>query len=158
MSHFLDRRNYFSNPRESFSDGFGVTNGEDRTCDDYARRCTDLPMLVMLREHTTPIGETIMVPDRYVRASLCGLVWPRAISGKAGSGRSAPARRTKPRTVQKGERASPTCPSADYRAFVPCVGGFPVGRKGSAKISELAAPARKLSMRAALTICGLPQR
>src|ERR1035441_9738364 len=69
MSHFLDRRNYCSNPRESFSDGFGVTNGEDRTCDDYARRCTDLPMLVMLREHTTPIGETIMVPDRYVRAS-----------------------------------------------------------------------------------------
>ena len=26
-------------------------------------------MLVMLREHTTPAGETIMVPDRYVRAS-----------------------------------------------------------------------------------------
>jgi nitrate reductase alpha subunit len=37
--------------------------------DDYARRYTDLPMLVMLREHTTPAGETIMVPDRYVRAS-----------------------------------------------------------------------------------------
>ena len=110
MSHFLDRRNYFSNPRESFSDGFGVTNAEDRTCDDYARRYTDLPMLVMLREHTTPIGETIMVPDRYVRASLCGLVWPRAISGKAGSGRSAPARRTKPRTVQKGARATPRVP------------------------------------------------
>jgi hypothetical protein len=110
MSHFLDRLSYFSNPRENFSDGFGVTNGEDRTCDDCARRYTDLPILVMLR------------------------------------------------TVQKGERAIPTCPSADYRAFVPCVGGFPVGRKGSAKISELAAPARKLSMRPALTICGLPQR
>ena len=37
--------------------------------DDYARRYTDLPMLVLLREHTTPSGETIMVPDRYVRAS-----------------------------------------------------------------------------------------
>lgn len=37
--------------------------------DDYARRYTDLPMLVMLREHTTPAGEIIMVPDRYVRAS-----------------------------------------------------------------------------------------
>ncbi|HMD74350.1 MAG TPA: hydantoinase B/oxoprolinase family protein [Steroidobacteraceae bacterium] len=34
----------------------------------------------------------------------------------------------------------------------------PVGRKGSAKISELAAPARKVSTRAASTICGLPQR
>lgn len=49
-------------------------------------------------------------------------------------------------------------PHGTYRAFVPCVGGSPVGRKGSAKISELAAPARKLSVRAALTICGLPQR
>ncbi len=37
--------------------------------DDYARRYTDLPMLVMLREHTMPAGEIIMVPDRYVRAS-----------------------------------------------------------------------------------------
>jgi nitrate reductase alpha subunit len=37
--------------------------------DDYARCYTDLPMLVMLREHTTPAGEIIMVPDRYVRAS-----------------------------------------------------------------------------------------
>ena len=69
MSHFLDRLNYFSNPRESFSDGFGVTNAEDRTCDDYARRYTDLPMLVMLKEHTLGDGQTVMVPDRYVRAS-----------------------------------------------------------------------------------------
>ncbi len=37
--------------------------------DDYARRYTDLPMLVMLKEHTLPSGETVMVPDRYVRAS-----------------------------------------------------------------------------------------
>ena len=37
--------------------------------DDYARRYTDLPMLVMLKEHTTSAGEKIMVPDRYVRAS-----------------------------------------------------------------------------------------
>ena len=37
--------------------------------DDYARRYTDLPMLVMLKEHTLPDGRTVMVPDRYVRAS-----------------------------------------------------------------------------------------
>jgi len=37
--------------------------------DDYARRYTDLPMLVLLKEHTTPGGETLLVPDRYVRAS-----------------------------------------------------------------------------------------
>ncbi len=37
--------------------------------DDYARRYTDLPMLVLLKEHTLPDGRTVMVPDRYVRAS-----------------------------------------------------------------------------------------
>jgi nitrate reductase alpha subunit len=37
--------------------------------DDYARRYTDLPMLVLLKEHVTAEGETILVPDRYVRAS-----------------------------------------------------------------------------------------
>jgi nitrate reductase alpha subunit len=37
--------------------------------DDYARRYTDLPMLVMLKEHVLPGGEKIMVPDRYLRAS-----------------------------------------------------------------------------------------
>ena len=37
--------------------------------DDYARRYTDLPLLVMLKEHTTATGEKVMVPDRYVRAS-----------------------------------------------------------------------------------------
>jgi nitrate reductase alpha subunit len=40
--------------------------------DDYARRYTDLPMLVMLKEHTTASGEKILVPDRYVRASDFG--------------------------------------------------------------------------------------
>jgi len=37
--------------------------------DDYARRYTDLPMLVMLKEHQLADGRTVMVPDRYVRAS-----------------------------------------------------------------------------------------
>jgi nitrate reductase alpha subunit len=37
--------------------------------DNYARHYTDLPLLVMLKEHTTGAGEKIMVPDRYVRAS-----------------------------------------------------------------------------------------
>ena len=46
-------------------------DGKERSAyfDDYARRYTDLPMLVMLKEHTTPDGEKIRVPDRYVRAS-----------------------------------------------------------------------------------------
>ncbi len=46
-------------------------NGQPRSAyfDDYARRYTDLPMLVMLKEHTLENGETVMVPDRYVRAS-----------------------------------------------------------------------------------------
>ncbi len=37
--------------------------------DDYARKYTDLPMLVMLKEHQLSNGETVLVPDRYVRAS-----------------------------------------------------------------------------------------
>ena len=37
--------------------------------DDYARRYTDLPMLVMLKEQRLANGESVMVPDRYVRAS-----------------------------------------------------------------------------------------
>jgi nitrate reductase alpha subunit len=36
---------------------------------DYARRYTDLPMLVELKEHVLPDGTKIRVPDRYVRAS-----------------------------------------------------------------------------------------
>jgi nitrate reductase alpha subunit len=45
--------------------------GRERSAyfDDYVRRYTDMPMLVMLKEHTLPGGETVMVPDRYVRAS-----------------------------------------------------------------------------------------
>ena len=31
MSHFLDRLSYFSQRKETFSGGYGVTNGEDRT-------------------------------------------------------------------------------------------------------------------------------
>ncbi len=37
--------------------------------DDYVRRYTDMPMLVMLKEQQLASGETVMVPDRYVRAS-----------------------------------------------------------------------------------------
>ncbi|HET9663798.1 MAG TPA: nitrate reductase subunit alpha [Burkholderiales bacterium] len=40
--------------------------------DDYARRYTDLPMLVLLKQHTLPGGETVMVPDRYLRAADFG--------------------------------------------------------------------------------------
>ena len=37
MSHFLDRLNYFAQPRESFADGHGVVTGEDRTWEDAYR-------------------------------------------------------------------------------------------------------------------------
>ena len=37
MSHFLDRLSHFSAPREGFSDGHGVTTGEDRTWEDAYR-------------------------------------------------------------------------------------------------------------------------
>ncbi|WP_395699965.1 nitrate reductase subunit alpha [Aquabacterium sp.] len=37
MSHFLDRLSFFSQPRETFSDGHGVTTGEDRTWEDAYR-------------------------------------------------------------------------------------------------------------------------
>ncbi|WP_313073048.1 nitrate reductase subunit alpha, partial [Melaminivora sp.] len=37
--------------------------------DDYVRRYTDMPMLVTLKEKVLESGETVMVPDRYVRAS-----------------------------------------------------------------------------------------
>jgi nitrate reductase alpha subunit len=41
--------------------------------DDYARRYTDLPLLVELKSHTLPDGTTTLVPDRYLRASdFCG--------------------------------------------------------------------------------------
>jgi len=37
--------------------------------DDYARRYTDLPMLVMLKRQTGADGQERLVPDRYLRAS-----------------------------------------------------------------------------------------
>ena len=37
MSHFLDRLTYFSQPTESYSDGHGVVNNEDRTWEDAYR-------------------------------------------------------------------------------------------------------------------------
>jgi len=37
--------------------------------DDYARRYTDLPMLVMLKEQVGADGQVTHVPDRYLRAS-----------------------------------------------------------------------------------------
>jgi len=37
--------------------------------DDYVRRYTDMPMLVMLKRHTLPDGGVTLVPDRYLRAS-----------------------------------------------------------------------------------------
>jgi nitrate reductase alpha subunit len=37
--------------------------------DDYARRYTDLPLLVMLKEQTLDDGSSALVPDRFVRAS-----------------------------------------------------------------------------------------
>ena len=37
MSHFLDRLNHFSLPKESFSGDHGVTTGEDRTWEDAYR-------------------------------------------------------------------------------------------------------------------------
>ncbi len=37
--------------------------------DDYARRYTDLPLLVMLKTQVLADGRTLLVPDRYVRAS-----------------------------------------------------------------------------------------
>ncbi|MDE2094777.1 MAG: nitrate reductase subunit alpha, partial [Burkholderiales bacterium] len=47
----------------------GPGAGRSAYFDDYVRRYTDMPMLVMLKEHRLPGGEVVMVPDRYVRAS-----------------------------------------------------------------------------------------
>src|SRR4029078_11715208 len=45
--------------------------GSERSAyfDDYVRHYTHLPMLGLLKEHALPDGTTVMVPDRYVRAS-----------------------------------------------------------------------------------------
>lgn len=40
--------------------------------DDYARRYTDLPLLVKLKKQATPDGREILVPDHYLRASDFG--------------------------------------------------------------------------------------
>jgi nitrate reductase alpha subunit len=37
MSHFLDRLNFFAQPRQGFAGGHGVTTGEDRTWEDAYR-------------------------------------------------------------------------------------------------------------------------
>ncbi|MBN8505942.1 MAG: nitrate reductase subunit alpha [Burkholderiales bacterium] len=37
--------------------------------DDYARRFTDMPLLVMLQEQQLPDGRKVLAPQRYVRAS-----------------------------------------------------------------------------------------
>ncbi len=55
MGHVILKEFYFDRRSEYF--------------DDYARRYTDLPLLVMLEEKTLSGGETVMVPGRYVRAS-----------------------------------------------------------------------------------------
>ena len=49
-----------------FKDG---GKGRSAYFDDYARRYTDLPLLVVLNEKQLPDGRTVMVPGRYVRAS-----------------------------------------------------------------------------------------
>ncbi|MGQ0509762.1 MAG: nitrate reductase subunit alpha [Betaproteobacteria bacterium] len=55
MGHVILKEHYFDRRSAYF--------------DDYARRYTDLPMLVMLKEQVLPGGEKVMVPDRYLRAS-----------------------------------------------------------------------------------------
>ncbi len=55
MGHVILKEFYFDKRSEYF--------------DNYARRYTDLPMLVILKEHTLPGGDKVLVPDRYVRAS-----------------------------------------------------------------------------------------
>ena len=37
--------------------------------EDYARRYTDMPLLVTLKEQTTPDGRKLLVPDNFLRAS-----------------------------------------------------------------------------------------
>ncbi|RZL05677.1 MAG: nitrate reductase subunit alpha, partial [Rubrivivax sp.] len=59
MGHVVLKNFYFPDggkPRSSYFD-------------DYARRYTDLPLLVMLKEHTLADGSKTLVPDRYLRAS-----------------------------------------------------------------------------------------
>ncbi len=62
MGHVILKEFYFPEVN-------GVKGERSAYFDDYVRRYTDMPMLVMLKEHTLPNGEVITVPDRYVRAS-----------------------------------------------------------------------------------------
>ena len=71
--------------------------------DDYVRRYTDMPMLVMLKEHTLPGGEKVMVPDRYVRAS--------DFEGRLGPGQQPGMEDGRIRRGRQG-RAAATAPSA----------------------------------------------
>ncbi|MBI5862695.1 MAG: nitrate reductase subunit alpha [Rhodocyclales bacterium] len=69
MGHVILKEFYFGSEQNGLSNFSG---GRSDYFDDYVRRYTDMPMLVMLKEHTLPSGETVMVPDRYVRASDFG--------------------------------------------------------------------------------------
>lgn len=55
MGHVILKEFYFDRRSEYF--------------DDYVRRYTDMPLLVMLREQVLSDGRTVLTPDRYVRAS-----------------------------------------------------------------------------------------
>ncbi len=55
MGHVILKEHYFEKRSAYF--------------DDYARRYTDLPLLVVLEEQTLPDGRRVMVPGRYLRAS-----------------------------------------------------------------------------------------
>ena len=59
MGHVIFKEFYFKDGGQGRSAYF----------DDYARRYTDLPLLVMLKEHQLADGSTTLVPDRYLRAS-----------------------------------------------------------------------------------------
>jgi nitrate reductase alpha subunit len=58
MGHVILKEFYF--PADGQRNGY---------FDDYARRYTDMPMLVLLKEQRLPSGEVVRVPDRYLRAS-----------------------------------------------------------------------------------------
>ncbi len=63
MGHVVLREFFFG------EDSAAMPGGRSAYFDDYARRYTDLPMLVMLKEATLADGSKTLVPDRYVRAS-----------------------------------------------------------------------------------------
>ncbi|HEX2012639.1 MAG TPA: nitrate reductase subunit alpha [Roseateles sp.] len=58
MGHVILKEFYFERRSEYF--------------DDYARRYTDLPLLVKMKRQTTADGRELLVPDRYLRASDFG--------------------------------------------------------------------------------------